>query len=433
MQGDSLQVAETVRDVLGPALNDVVGLIEEDGECARCAGVLGSTGVSISVWTVRPLHLTAVVPTHTRCRTSGCVTVEELPPPTHNSVVFRGLHAPPPPAARRRWWRPTVATPSTTMTPLTVLINPSRDIQIGEVLDGRWVSDLDRNHVTYGLDPMVQGQPQNESWGAFAGVDDPTVHLEGPGQSYTVNVTGIPDPAADQDRIVVLVSDRVKAGTIVAERSPAAVAEAPAGTVYGALAVVGSAPADLPLPLSGQAWAPEAPGREWVRTTSAVRSQEADTSCNLRATFANDPSVALLPTPAPVLLVEPLRAVVAAHTQGGAELRVTNARGRGLAALPPRVTAQPPSSPLSVRTRGMDTELLTKQGDVLGAGPLADVPAGWHAAVAAAGGQLIVVYGCAIGVRPAAPGKPFPAAARRRELAHSQTGNLAAWGLARWR
>ncbi len=99
----------------------------------------------------------------------------------------------------------------------------------------------------------------------------------------------------------------------------------------------------------------------------------------------------------------------------------------------PGVTAEPASSPLSVRTRGMDTELVTKQGDVLGAGPLADVPAGWHAAVAAAGGQLIVVYGCAIGVRPPAPGKPFPAVARRRELAHSQTGNLAAWGLAGWR
>jgi len=93
MQGDSLQVADTVRDVLGPALNVLTGLIEEDGECARCAGVLASTGVSISVWTVRPLHLTAVVPTHTLCRTSGCVTVEELPPATHNSVVFRGLHA----------------------------------------------------------------------------------------------------------------------------------------------------------------------------------------------------------------------------------------------------------------------------------------------------------------------------------------------------
>ncbi len=71
MQGDSLQVADTVRDVLGPALNDVAGLVEEDGECVCCAGVLGSTGVSISVWTVRPLHLTAVVPTRTRCGTSG--------------------------------------------------------------------------------------------------------------------------------------------------------------------------------------------------------------------------------------------------------------------------------------------------------------------------------------------------------------------------
>ncbi len=59
--------------------------------------------------------------------------------------------------------------------------------------------------------------------------------------------------------------------------------------------------------------------------------------------------------------------------------------------------------------------------------------AGRQSAVAAAGGQLIVVYGCAIGVRPAAPGKPFPAAARRGELARSQTDNLAAWGLAGWR
>jgi len=56
---------------LGLALNDVVGLIEEEGECARCARVLGSTGVSIPVWTVRPLHLTAVVPTHTLCGTLG--------------------------------------------------------------------------------------------------------------------------------------------------------------------------------------------------------------------------------------------------------------------------------------------------------------------------------------------------------------------------
>ncbi len=49
MQGDSPRVADTVTDVHGPALNDVAGLIEEDGECARCAGVQGSTGISISV------------------------------------------------------------------------------------------------------------------------------------------------------------------------------------------------------------------------------------------------------------------------------------------------------------------------------------------------------------------------------------------------
>jgi hypothetical protein len=108
-------------------------------------------------------------------------------------------------------------------------------------------------------------------------------------------------------------------------------------------------------------------------------------------------------------------------------------RGRGLVALPPRFTAELLSSLLSVRASGMDTELVTKQGDVLGAGLLADVPAGWHAAVAAAGGQLIVVYGCAIGVRPAVLGKPLPAVARRGELARSQADNLAAWGLAGWR
>ncbi len=39
MQGDSLQVADTVRDVLGLALIEVVGLIEEEGECARCVRV----------------------------------------------------------------------------------------------------------------------------------------------------------------------------------------------------------------------------------------------------------------------------------------------------------------------------------------------------------------------------------------------------------
>ncbi len=35
MQGDSPRVADTVRDVLDVALIDVVGLIEEEGECAR--------------------------------------------------------------------------------------------------------------------------------------------------------------------------------------------------------------------------------------------------------------------------------------------------------------------------------------------------------------------------------------------------------------
>ena len=51
MQEDSPEVVDTVSDVLGLALNAVVGLIEEEGERARCARVLGSTGVSISVWT----------------------------------------------------------------------------------------------------------------------------------------------------------------------------------------------------------------------------------------------------------------------------------------------------------------------------------------------------------------------------------------------
>lgn len=135
--------------------------------------------------------------------------------------------------------------------------------------------------------------------------------------------------------------------------------------------------------------------------------------------------------PPPVVLVEPIRAILQPVGDEIREMRVEAALSGGLYPFTPTPDV-PISLGLTMRRRGLDTKLVTADGTVIGAGVLDALPERWEAALGITEGRMIVVYGAAIGVRPSAPNAPFPDADTHAELMQAGATGTAAWGLVGW-
>lgn len=431
MELGAVEISDDVRSVLGDQLRIPVSFVESEGDCGSCRTVLGEQPVSVSLWHLDSNGTLALVPTHTACaRSSYRPGITRGCPPLSYATVAMSFASPTAPTGRGFWLRRQERREDGPRH-FVVLISPSRDVQVGSLWNGRWVTATESSFEVQGLVRSPSTNPP-AVWGAMVGGSsgERTLQVQGPLGGYDVMFPSALGEVADGTEITVFVSDHVRITDSSASRVQALKDPAPDAPVFVSRAVVGSAPGDIEIS-DAPSWLDPSPEREVLRGSTAMRAAVADTSCCVRALLANDPSCKLLPIPVPVVLVEPIRAILQPVGDEIREMRVETALSGGLYPFTP--TPNVPISPgLTMRRRGLDTELVTADGTVIGAGVLDALPERWEAALGITEGRVIVVYGAAIGVRPSAPDAPFPDADRRAELMQARATGTAARGMVGW-
>lgn len=422
---------EQIRRRLGAAWPRVSGTIHQDGDCAACGCTLGAGPVAVSLHESDHAVLTAL-PSHPNCHVAQYMQGGTVAAPPmshkHTSLVFGA----PAPEKRRLSRRQRAAHADRTRLIPVVLVNPSRDVQIGVITGGRWLTLQHENPHLDGLnefDGRITGQ-ETPTWGADVHADG-TVEVTSPlGVRYSVGTnSAVLDAIATTGSVTVVLTDTVDVDDPTSggkHTSLRAIVSNADETVLAAVASVGSMPASTSLIAPGAApHSPPSPGGEVLTTSTGITAAMLDTECTVRAVYASDTAVRLAPIPIPALLVEPIRAVLHAGSATG-DMKGDLALRLGMRPVDP--TSGPPGHrPFTARHRAGRVELISPDGEVFAAGDLDRFPERWHEGVEIMGPHVMVVYGFAIGCRPPEPGAYFSDSARLAELKESIENGAVLW------
>lgn len=414
------------------------------GECGECHQPLGEVPVSLGVH--RTAEALLVVPAHAACRPATLTeyAAGQLPaaPASMYKTAAVGLPLPADPATGQP--RMLVA----------ALLNPSVDVQAGRIVDGTWHSLWQDPGRIPGLAPLTAAgalPAGPATWGVTL-PDETSMVVRSAFEQYRVPLPGwMRQVVHDSGACLVLVTDHVHTTDVDGENIGLADLEAAAeaGQLFGALAQLDAQPvvrfaaqeqAARELAAHG---APD--GLSAPTTSTELAAAAADTTACARAVFADDPAIGLgaleartsagdRPVRVPVLLLEPRIALhivepgpnASAPREQHAEVAVGNGLQRAL----PGPTTLSLARAWQVRSRDGVVDLVAPGGDTVASGPLVAAPAWLDSADQL--GCVLVIYGVAIGVRPA-PGRPFSGDAdRRAELDESRRAGAVAWGLVAW-
>ena len=460
-----LRIDPEVQRRLGEAaLADVAALIHREGECVVCHNLLGDRPVALQVHSGRAMTgepQVQVWPAHAPCRPSAWHEHPDntmpLPPPAENRVT--DMAVPMGAAEPRRYWHLPWRKAETPLGLVPgVLINPSLDIQVGTIVEGRWRSSyLDWDETHHGLVPLTDsGEVPDANTGATWGAEMLPPDTPGAagllrlststGQTYLANVTEqLRAMIEDLGRCLVVVTHDVPHKAM----QPREVLEriTKAERVVIGWAALGKPPVevdwpDKPVPPQFAALAAD-PTATQARTPADVAAGLADLRSSVRAVFTDHPSlnfprVQLPGEPeaqrAPVLLLEPIRSLLLTHVDGSPprELRLEHVLAGGLDRL---VLGGAPSlargwTVKAVKHRGQTTVTLhPPYGQPAAEGELRAVP-GWEQAADRLG-VVLVVFGVEVGVR-APKGESYDNSKRLAELIRSSIVGTVAWGVVTW-
>ena len=411
------------------ALSRAILALRSDGDCYVCDQTLGPVDVALSVHhdpAVSPRVV--LLPHHLAC---AAPTV--LPGQDRRFVI---------PAVRHKGRA--IARGGVT----SIVLNPSIDIQVGEVRDGRWVPDFVADQDSWALTPWRNAsRAPHVTWGLTMADQGRRVQLLTPQATHSVPVAGAPLLAPGQD-VEIIVTDVVDIDALGrADGRPGAAgllamaaADFP-GQVLTTLARVGGRPAER-MTVTGSAadsiptlTFPQHPGDRMLQTTDDWAQVAAQNEGTARLTIGFDPILNFaglhLPPDQPVLLAERHTAAYGIHPDGsrGPNLLTDGAVSQGLTYLEIGTTPRPaPRWALHVTASRLS--LTDAAGTTVFTSP---APPGTDQWLADAGpGPVAVLYGHMLGVRPGPRGAEPPALARRRsilELQHSSANGTAAWGL----
>lgn len=444
-----LLIDPDVRRHLGvQALADVVERIEPSGDCVVCHTTLTHDQVSLTVHAAATDPL-LVLPAHAACQPSALVTHPAGRRPMapaaeyHLNLYILPIEPMLTPAGQQHPGNPTPSRP--TRVPM-LLINPNVDVQIGDIVDGRWQpwwqKIADQISLTR-LGPLPHLDAAAAGWtielqhtrGSTA------VLLRGPGHQYRY-------PRADPNVLtflqtsgtcLVMISDTVRATTTLNIDTLSDALRN--GEIFGTLATLGTAPGDRSSHQHTKTATQPAPGHPSSRPRIDDLSQRlADIDVSARAAFSDHPALGLSAITAatelgecvPVLLLEPRSTIGMNRTDSGAttELRVEAAIGAGLHRIPTDDSTPPGiARDWRVLHHNGRVELTGPFGAPVARGALR-LPPGWRDAAERLG-RVIVVYGPRIGVRAPA-GQPYNDANRRAELEETRQHGIAAWGITAW-
>jgi hypothetical protein len=453
MDVSRIQVDMEIRRDLGDqAVSDLAALIEPSGDCVICHDTLTDSQVTLTVHAAATEPL-LVLPAHASCQPSSLVTHpaggQPFPPALEHRVMAFLLPVPSV-AAPRKWALRASRRAQVQEVIPTVLINPSVDVQIGDVVDGRWRSSWEESAELLGLTRLTldhQVPSQGEArWSVNLVTESEGEMLVIDGFLGQYKVTQIDRPTADLIRAggscLIWVSDLLRSvGRRMDPDHVRAAFAAERGTLYGAWAGLGATRVPLVAPETDETKSavPPGPDARHMRRTDDIEAQVADIKVQARASFADHRAVGLRSaSPAdsserlPVLLLEPRYMLVRDKLDSGSrrEMRVESAIGRGLERMGTGDTL-PLSDARDWRVIGAPgvVELLGPFGEPVARGPM-KFPPHWLAEADRIG-RVLVIYGPLIGVR-SPNGRPYNDLDRLAELDKSRRDGIAAWGIVAW-
>lgn len=439
MDAAQLLIAPEVRRHLGErATADIAARIQPSGDCPVCHATLTDSQVSITVHTAAT-DPQLVMPAHASCQPSSLIMHpagrRPAAPPTE--YHFTAFVLPVIPATEEGLPNPQVrGIPA-------ILLNPEVDVQVGDVVNGRWQAWWEESAELVGLTCLTQEHPMPPgdvtTWAAQVSTDRGRgrMALLGPVLQYQMAEVQADFLARVRyaGRCLILFCGVVPAARIV---DMALLAKAmQAGSVYGAWAKLDGQPASavFPNPLQREMAGHGAPpGAEVVRSTADLERELDDLGVCGKATFSDDPALRLPWTipdqpgqPFPVLLLEPRRMIGMARGDSGVktEARVEVVIGSGMHRLTTADTAPDVARDWLVRPISGGVELTNPFGQVIATSTLS-IPKRWREQ-AGTTGRVIVIFGPMIGVR-SPEGRPYDDLDRHAELQNSRRQGFAAAG-----
>lgn len=443
MDAAKLLIAPEVRRHLGQrATDDLADRIQPSGDCPICHTTLTDSQVSITVHTAATDPL-LVMPTHASCQSSSLIIHpagrRPVAPPTE--YHFTGFSLPVVPAGEQDSPNPRVRGVP------TILLNPEVDVQIGDVVEGRWQAWWEESAALVGLTKLTPDHPMPEADVTTWAAQVPTARGRGPvvlqGPMLHYQLAEVQAELLDRmryaGRCLILFCGSVPAAPII---DMALLAEAMrSGTVYGAWAKLDGQPASTTFPNPDESEMADqgAPlGAQVVRSTEDLERELGDLSVCAKATFSSDPALRLPWTipghpgqSFPILLLEPRRMIGMARGDSGvkSEARVEMVIGSGMHRLTTTDTVPAVARDWLVRPTSHGVELTNPFGQVVATGAVS-IPKRWREQVST-NGQVIVIFGPMIGVR-SPEGRPYDDTDRHAELQNSRRQGFAAAGHVTW-
>jgi hypothetical protein len=273
-----LLIAPEVRRHLGErATSDLATRIQPSGDCHVCHTTLTDSQVSITVHTAATDPL-LVMPAHASCQPSSLIIHPAgrrpvAPPTEYHFTVFvlpvvpAGEEASPNPQVR--------GVPA-------ILLNPEVDVQVGDVVDGRWQAWWEETAELVGLTQLTPDHPMPEAdvttWAAQVATTRGRgrVTLHGPALQYQ-----LADVQADfldrmryAGRCLLLFCGSVPAAPVIDMALLAAAMRS--GSVYGAWAKLGGQPTSAAFPNPDESEMADRgapPGAQIVRSTADLERE----------------------------------------------------------------------------------------------------------------------------------------------------------------
>lgn len=443
MDAAQLLIAPEVRRHLGDrATTDLAARIQPSGDCPICHTTLTDSQVTITVHAAATDPL-LVMPTHASCQPSSLIIHPAgrrpaAPPTEYHFTVFT---LPVIDAVEER-----VPNPQIRGVP-AVLVNPQVDVQVGDVVAGRWHAWWEESAELVGLTCLTPEHPMPPAdvttWAAEISTarGRGRMILQGPVLRYQMAEVQADflDRLRYAGRCLVLFSDTVAAARTV--DMALLLSALQSGSVYGAWAKLGGQPASTVFPDPEQREEVDhsaPPGAQVMRSTADLDRALDDLEVCARAAFSDDPALRLPWTipqqpaqPFPVLLLEPRRMIGMARGDSGVktEARVEVMIGSGMHRLTTADTMPSVARNWRVRPTRGGVELTNPFGQVTATGAVS-IPNRWREQ-ASITGQVIVIFGPMIGVR-SPEGRPYDNIDRYAELQNSRRQGFAAAGLVSW-
>ncbi|GAB7048487.1 hypothetical protein [Catenuloplanes indicus] len=443
MDAAQLLIAPEVRRHLGErATSDLANRIQPSGDCPVCHTTLTDSQVSITVHTAATDPL-LVMPAHASCQPSSLIIHPAgrrpaAPPTEYHFTVFV---LPVVPAGEEASSNPQVwGVPA-------ILLNPEVDVQVGDVVDGRWQAWWEKTAELVGLTQLTPDHPMPEAdvttWAAQVSTTRGRgrITLHGPALQYQlVDVQAdLLDRMRYAGRCLLLFCGSVPAAPVIDMSLLAAAMRS--GSVYGAWAKLGGQPTSAVFPHPDEREMADRvapPGAQIMRSTADLERQLDDRDVCAKVTFSDDPALRLSWTipdqprqPFPVLLLEPRRMIGMARGDSGVktEARVEMVIGSGMHRLTTADTAPDVARDWHARPTSSGVELTNPFGQVIATGAVS-IPNRWREQ-ASATGNVIVIFGPMIGVR-SPEGRPYDDLDRHAELQNSRRLGFAAAGQVTW-